>query len=56
MVFQESRELLASELATLVRVEDVRSAIVGQRLLTASMQKSFVSVLDSRHANTRRLA
>jgi hypothetical protein len=56
MVFQQSRELLAGELAALVGVKDVRSAIAGQGLLTASMQKSVVSVLDNRHANTRRLA
>ena len=33
MVFQESRELLAGELATLVRVEDVRIPVADQRLL-----------------------
>jgi len=33
MVFQAPRELLASELAALVRVEDVWSAIAGQGLL-----------------------
>ena len=33
MVFQESRELLAGELAALVRVEDGRRAVAGQGLL-----------------------
>ena len=44
MVFQESRELLAGELAPLVRVEDGGRAIASQ------------GRLDRRHANTRRLA
>ena len=56
MVFQESRELLAGELAALVRVEDVRIPVADQSLLDGLMQKSVVSVFDSRHANTRRLA
>ena len=56
MVFQESRELLAGELAALVRVEDVRIPVADQSLLDGLMQKSVVSVFDSRHAHTRRLA
>jgi hypothetical protein len=35
-------------------LQDVNSAIISS--CTASRQKSVVSVLDSRHANTRRLA
>jgi hypothetical protein len=56
MVFQESRELLAGELAALVRVEDVRILVAASASWTASMQKSVVRVFDSRHATTRRLA
>ncbi len=53
---QEPRKLLAGELAALIRVEDRRGPYRVSASCTASMQKSVVNVLDSRHANTRRLA
>jgi hypothetical protein len=56
MVFQEPHELLAGELTALVDVEDVPTAIAGQASWTASVQKSVVSGLASRHANIRQLA
>ena len=33
MIFQQSRELLASELAALVGVDDVRGTLAGQSLM-----------------------
>ena len=54
--FQHPCELQARELASLIRVEDIwgRYCVIASR--TASRQESVVSVWDSRHANTRRLA
>ena len=56
MVFQESRELLAGELAALVRVEDVRRAIAGQGLLDrlhAEVGRQRVGQPPRQHAATR---
>lgn len=33
MIFQQSREILAGELATLVGIDDVRGALTGQSLM-----------------------
>jgi hypothetical protein len=49
MVFQEPCELLAGELAVLVGVEDVRSALAGQSFGTASRPKSVAKVLERCH-------
>lgn len=46
-----------SELTALIRIEDLRMAILGvSASRTAFRQKSVVSVLDSHQASTRRLA
>ncbi len=52
-VFENLSEFLAGELAALIRVEDLWLTIASR---TASTQKSVINVLDSRQANTRRLA
>jgi hypothetical protein len=56
VVFQESGELLAGELAPLIGVEDVWGPYRVIASWTASRQKSVVSVLESLHASTRRRA
>ena len=56
MVFQEPRELLAGELAALVRVEDVRSAVAGQGLLDrldAEVGRQRVGQPPRQHPATR---
>ena len=55
MVFQESRELLARELAAWVRLEDVRIAVADQRLLDgldAEVRRQGVRQPPRQHAAT----
>ena len=56
MVFQESRELLAGELAALVRVEDVRIPVADQRLvdgIDAEVSRQRVRPPPRPHSATR---
>ena len=48
-------EIVTGELAALVGIENPGRAVSGERLLSASTQKSAPSVFDSRHASTTRL-
>ena len=52
---QQAGERGARELRALVGVEDLRLAVLGQRLLRVSTQKAASMVIDTRHDRTRRL-
>ena len=55
MVFQESSQRTAGELAAVIHVKDVRFAYPLIASWIASSQKSVVRVFDRRHKKTRRL-
>jgi hypothetical protein len=55
VTFQQLREGLARELRPLIRVEDFRLAVTGQRLLDNFDEKSVSSVIESFQARTFRL-
>jgi hypothetical protein len=52
VVRQKPRDLLAGKWAPLIGVEDLQRTLAPTASGTASQQKSVVSVLESRHANT----
>src|SRR6516165_4917926 len=52
MGLQNAGEVLAGELATLVGIDDLGSAVAVERFLKRPTQKSAPSVFDSRHAST----